>query len=133
MVARRCDGGKERLWRGHIESRQASGLSVRRFCAEQALSASSFYWWRSELARRDAQAATERTPSEPRVALTEVRLIGAPAATQPNSVCDIEPSVGIEVHLCTGRRIGVGRGFDEPTLMRLITLLEGSGRGDPRC
>ena len=35
------------------------------------------------------------------------------------------PQAALEVVLAGGRRIGVGPGFDEPTLGRLVRALEG--------
>jgi len=46
---------KEQSWRGHLKRQSASGLSIRAYCAGHGLSEPSFYAWRAELARRDAQ------------------------------------------------------------------------------
>lgn len=50
--------------------------------------------------------------------LVAVELAGAALATDRDSGC------GLAVVLFRGRRIEVGAGFDEPTLERLVNLLE---------
>ena len=37
--------GKPEWWRGVWKDQEASGLSVRQFCADRGLSASQFYYW----------------------------------------------------------------------------------------
>jgi hypothetical protein len=54
---------KEAYWRDVVERQARSGLSVRRFCAEQDISEASFYGWRKKLARRDQEKAVTRVPS----------------------------------------------------------------------
>lgn len=51
---------KEQFWRGCIARWRSSGLSVRDFCRRAALSEPSFYAWRRELARRDANQPRPR-------------------------------------------------------------------------
>lgn len=48
-------GSKEQFWRGHLARQPQSGLSIRAYCARDGLSEPSFYAWRAELARRDAE------------------------------------------------------------------------------
>jgi hypothetical protein len=50
------DARKECQWRQWIAAWQASGLSVRVFCARHRLAEPSSYAWRKELTRRDAAA-----------------------------------------------------------------------------
>jgi hypothetical protein len=50
-------GAKESFWREHLGLQPRSGLSIRAYCARHSLSQPSFYAWRSELARRDAERA----------------------------------------------------------------------------
>src|SRR5208283_2518723 len=49
------DHKKEAAWRRHIGAQAGSGLSVGVYCRQHGLQASGFYWWRRELARRDAE------------------------------------------------------------------------------
>jgi hypothetical protein len=50
--------------------------------------------------------------------LLAVELAGRTLATDGDSGCSLA------VVLCRGRKIEVGAGFDEPTLQRLVNLLE---------
>lgn len=59
----RRDGAKERIWRERIERQLRDGGSVRAFCRENGVSEASFYFWRSEIARRDLQVADRPTRS----------------------------------------------------------------------
>ncbi len=49
---------KEVYWRDLVKRQARSGLSVRRFCAEQDISEPSFYGWRKRLAQRDRRKVT---------------------------------------------------------------------------
>jgi len=50
----------ERLWRRRLRDWRQSGLSVRYFCRQHALSEPSFYSWRREIARRDREPSATR-------------------------------------------------------------------------
>ena len=52
---------KEAYWRDIVKRQADSGLSVRRFCAEQDISEASFYGWRKKLARRDQEEAPAKS------------------------------------------------------------------------
>jgi hypothetical protein len=88
----------------------ASGLAAREFCQRHGLALSTL---RRNLKRqRQAQGAAETG-----MRLVAVKVTGAP-----------EPAAALaalEVVLAGGRRIGVGPGFDERTLGRLVRALEG--------
>lgn len=62
------DPGKERTWRQHFRQFAASGQTVRRFCAAHRLPESAFYFWRSEIQRRDGQTPPRRQHVTPRPA-----------------------------------------------------------------
>jgi hypothetical protein len=48
------DAKKEAMWRRHVRGQARGGLSVRAYCSAHGLQEYSFYWWRRELARREA-------------------------------------------------------------------------------
>lgn len=48
---------RELFWRGKLAEFAASGLSFRTFCSREALAESAFYFWRREIAGRDAKVA----------------------------------------------------------------------------
>ena len=99
---------KERFWRRMVRQWGSSGLSIRDFCAGQQVSEASFYAWRRTIARRDAEAA--------RFVPVHVIADERPARERAGD--------GLELVLASGRRVRVGPGFDEPTLRRLLALLE---------
>jgi hypothetical protein len=51
-MAKSRDVAKEGYWREVIRRFEASGLGVRRFCAQEGLSEDRLYWWRRTLRRR---------------------------------------------------------------------------------
>jgi transposase-like protein len=73
MEAKQRDPQRERFWLEAMTGWQSSGLSVRQYCRRHELSEASFYYWRRELQRRDAQ----RVPSSPEFVPVTV----APAAS----------------------------------------------------
>jgi transposase-like protein len=86
---------------------RSSGRSVREFCTEHEISEPNFYAWRRTIARRDAQ--TRFVP---------VQVVPAEKPTADAS------DHGLELLLDRGRVLRIGAGFDEPTLRRLLALLE---------
>ena len=105
------DPRKERFWRRMLRQWRRSGLSVRAFCAQQGLSEPSFYAWRRTLADRDPPAP----------AFVPVTLLPEPTA---RLTPDAAASTGLELLLPGGRVLRVGAAFDEPTLRRLLAVLE---------
>jgi hypothetical protein len=45
---------REVLWRRVVAGHGKSGMPIRAYCAKRGVKEPAFYWWRSELARRDA-------------------------------------------------------------------------------
>jgi hypothetical protein len=99
------DERKERQWRRWIRAWRTSGLSVQAFCAQHALAQPRFYFWRRELDRRDATAAT----------FVPVHLV---------TEQDPCPGRSLEVQLAGGRTVRVPPGFDAATLRQLLAVLE---------
>jgi hypothetical protein len=79
---------------------EASGLSRSEFCRQRGLSLSTL-------------ARYQRRQTQP----------GAPAWLAVELKSDANPS-GLAVVLAGGRRIEIARGFDAPTLLQLLGLLE---------
>jgi hypothetical protein len=100
--------GKERFWRRMLRQWRSSRLSVRAFCAHRQISEPNFYAWRRAIAQRDGQAA---------------RFV--PVQVVPDRIPAGEASsTALELLLDAGRVLRIGRGFDGPTLRRLLALLE---------
>ena len=58
MAERRArDLKKEASWRRLIRRQARSGLTIRAWCLDQRVNEATLYWWRRELARRDAEQA----------------------------------------------------------------------------
>ena len=54
-------GAREAIWRRHLTRQPRSGLSIRAYCARHGLSEPSYYAWRAEIARRDAESPNRPT------------------------------------------------------------------------
>ena len=112
------DGSKEAFWRSMIERHRQSGLSIREFCRREKLSEPSFYAWRREIARRDAQSRI--VPKRPRrrrkASFVPVRL-----------ATETAPSGGrIEIELSRDRRIHLTSPIDRQALADVLAVLEGA-------
>lgn len=100
---------KEQFWRQMVRQWRSSGLSIRDFCATRQLSEPSFYAWRRIIAQRDAEAAR----FVPLHVVADEKLTASKATVQ-----------GLELLLASGRVLRIGPEFHEPTLRRLLALLE---------
>lgn len=54
MARSKRSANKEELWRLLVEQQRRSGLGIRAFCRQKAISEPSFYAWRKKLQKRDA-------------------------------------------------------------------------------
>jgi len=100
------DRKKESFWRRGIRQQANSGMSVRGWCRQQGLKEASFYWWRRELAQREAE---RRAASFVPVHVTEQR------------ARDDDPR--IEIVLPDGRRVGVHGPVDRQRLADVLAVL----------
>ena len=104
------DPAKERFWRRMLQRWRRSGLSVRAFCQQQRLSEARFYAWRRTLSRRDEQL--------PAFVPVQILPPEEPVVTTPAG------GSGLELVLPGGRILRIACAFDEPTLRRLLAVLE---------
>ncbi len=145
----RRDLVRERFWREALRRQNTSGLSIREFCARQRLTESAFYFWRSELQRRDQQSRQSSTLSSPTLpakhdrpkpsARTEsaARLkstapLGCPKFL-PVALTDLTPAGSIEVVLPSGFVLRVGRDCDRRTLRAVLGVLRREVAERPAC
>lgn len=63
---------REATWRRVVAGHAGSGMSIRAYCTKCRVKEPAFYWWRAELARRDA--------ARPKAAFVPV-VVRSPAAT----------------------------------------------------
>jgi hypothetical protein len=104
------DASKERFWRRMLRQWRCSGLSARKFCQQRGLSQPSLYAWQRTIAKRDAQT----------VHFVPVQVL---PQEKPTGTGGANAS-GLELLLKGGRILRIGPAFDEPTLKRLLALLE---------
>jgi transposase len=101
------DPRKEQFWRDHLRRWQASGLSVRAYCAQHHLAVPSFYAWRRTLAQRRGQSSVPAP-------LTFVPLHLAPETATPL----------LEVLLGNGRRLRLHPSVPAAVVRDLLAVLE---------
>ena len=117
----RRDEAKERYWREKIRTGTRSGLSIREFCRREGLKEGQFHSWRRELWRREQEKAGRRR--------RQASGQGSPAKTS-FALVDLDGDqgemneAGIELVLSSGRRLRIGKGVDEKTLISVVTALE---------
>ena len=91
-------------WAGRVRDWKRSGLTAVEYAAREGLKPSTLTWWSSQL-------------KQARPAVLEVVMQAAPNTGAPAG--------NLEVVLASGVRVAVPIGFDEATLRRLMTVLEG--------
>jgi transposase len=112
--ATRSRAATRQLWMDRLARFPASGLTVAQFCASEAVSQHSFYFWKRRLAA-ETQATTPQDPSRERgPRLLPVRL--QPAAP------------AVELVLTTGTVLRLPPGCDLTWVRSLVTVL-----GEPSC
>jgi hypothetical protein len=102
-------------------------LSVRAFCGQEGLGESSFYFWRRELQKRDAEnAAVPQT--KPAASSGRKESIGsnrpAFAAVAVVNREETNESHAIEIVMRDSIRVRVFHGFDAQTLCDVLAVLE---------
>jgi hypothetical protein len=118
------DWQKEAKWRRWLRAQRESGLSVRAWCRRHGQRESAFYWWRTQVARREAEAAR----------FAPVRVIADAAcdgAAHSRLVGDnlltptaLETSAGrIEIFLPGGCRVDIVGRIERPMLADVLALL----------
>jgi hypothetical protein len=63
MAKHKRDLKRERTWRRHIAEQPGSGQTIRAYCETSRLRETSFYYWRTEIAKRDREAKTQAAPA----------------------------------------------------------------------
>ena len=123
----RRDLEKEAAWRRRLREQGKSGQSVRAWCRRHGVRETAFYWWRKELARRDA----ERLPSGQ--GHTKGRTASfVPVQVTEEPARDGDPGGGdrrsgaaqIEIELTDGRRVRVTGTVDRELLTQVLDVLE---------
>jgi hypothetical protein len=128
-MAQTCDIEKERRWIRTVQEQLRSGWTVRRFCRQYRIPEPRFYRWRRELLRRRKLTVKAPRAGTEGLSFTPVGILrpgGACLATKAGgpSLEAASTQPHIEVVLRNGRQIGVRPGFDGPTLIHVVRVLE---------
>jgi hypothetical protein len=117
------DAAKERTWRRLIGRQRKGRLSVREFCRAEALAESAFYFWRRELAKRDAE-----TPTRPLIEKRRSREF-LPVVLQSTGIENRAPSLPlraeIEIEFPDATTLRVAHGASADTLRLILAALRG--------
>jgi transposase-like protein len=97
---------REALWRRVVAGHGRSGMSVRAYCAKHGVKEPVFYWWRAELARRDAIKPLEAF---------------VPVVVQPTASGQVE---GITIELRGGRVLRLPA-MPVSQVVELVRVIEG--------
>lgn len=109
----RRDPQRQAHWREVIDRQAGSGQSVRAWCRRHRVTESAFYFWRGELARRDA---------EPNSATTSAAFV--PVAVTADGVDDRQAGGRIEIVLGDGRSVRLSGLVDRRGLADVLAVLE---------
>lgn len=132
LRVRRRDPGRERFWRDTLRAFASSGQSVRAFCAGRNLSEPTFYAWRSELGRRDAEHSfrlrvNNREPLAGRaLAAGRDRRAAAAPAFLPIRLADTNVAP-VEVALPGGCCLRLRPPIDGEALVEILSALSSAG------
>lgn len=123
------DPKKEAYWRQIIRRQQKSGLNVRQFCQKEKISENSFYSWRREIKKRDAQQSTACGPSQGREASDKAN--GSSHASQQNLFAPVvvvddhdQGNLMLEIVFPSGEVLRAPSGFDGQTLSHAVRALQ---------
>jgi transposase len=108
---REIGGDQEQFWRMAIETWQASGLSVRQFCADEGLSEPSFYSWRKKLTGSSVQ--DDKDKPEPSAFIEVTMSQSNPAA--------------VELLMTSGNTLRIPVGVDTETLSTVLSVARSVG------
>jgi hypothetical protein len=111
------DKNKEAFWRRTVRRQGQSGLTVRAFCREHELRETAFYFWRCELARRQAARPAS-------AAFVPVQVVETPA---PARSVQLRTGGRIEIVLSGGRRVHVAAPVDRQALADVLAVLSEVG------
>lgn len=111
------DRAREARWRKVVAAQGRSGRNVREYCREHSLAETAFWFWKRELARRDAEEQVGREDQRKR---------GRPPrqpAFVPVSLTSAKPVAPVEVMLTGGVSVRVAAGCEEATLRMVLDVL----------
>ena len=104
---------QRQFWQMAIETWQASGMSVSKFCKVEGLSESSFYIWRKKLTQADEAETGKQKKLNPSAFIEVAMPKNNPAA--------------LELVLSSGNTLRISSGADSATLNDVISVLQQVG------
>ena len=110
---RESKNDQQQFWQMAIETWQASGMSVSKFCEAEGLSESSFYIWRKKFAQADDGEADKQKKLSPSAFIEVAMPKDNPAA--------------LELVLSSGNTLRIHSGTDSATLNDVISVLKQVG------
>ncbi len=114
-MARRTHDESIEYWGRIVREREASGLSIKRFCGDRQIQQTQFYKWRKQLKSKNAG-------SQSVASLLPVTVAAPQHDTSPLEV-RIDESVSVFVDV----------GFDASTLCQVVSALCHRGSGTSAC
>ena len=113
---------KEAYWRKTLRRQGRSGLSVRQFCKDHAVSEASFFSWQREIAIRDRQATdtSENGSSSSRVKQAVAQQVNA----SPFIPLRLISTSTMELVHPRGHVLRIPAGFDGDCLQQVLQLLD---------
>ena len=120
---------KEELWRLLVEQQRRSGLSIRAFCRQRAISEPSFYAWRKKLQKRQAGS---RSDAGSNGRLIPVEVIGSTCEKAPPN----HDEMNGPLEICTpgGYTLRFGHEARPDTIARLLDVIARCpAAGAPSC
>jgi len=116
---------KRTYWRGMLERRAASGLSVRQFCKEEQVSEASFHGWKRKLAHGDRPAkkssekgGQERPQAKPVTKQADDAAVFIPVRVSPAT------NGPVEIVHPRGHVVRLPAVFDEISLRQVLNVLD---------
>lgn len=109
---------KEKFWRSVVDEQRRGGLNIRTFCQQKSISEPSFYAWRKELQKRDA----EITDADSSGRLVPVAVVNPPFE---NATPSGDESVARSLEICTPGGFTLRFDHDTPpqTILRLLDVI----------
>jgi hypothetical protein len=119
---------KEKFWRSLVEEQRRCGLSVRAFCRQKAISEPSFYAWRKELQKRDAEKAAGGGGNGRLIPVEVIRPTCENAAPSRDDV-----KTPLEICTPGGFTLRFGHDATPDVVARLLDVIALAASGGTRC
>lgn len=117
---------KEEVWRLLVEEQGRCGLSIRAFCRQKAISEPSFYAWRRELRKRDAQRTAGGGSHGRLIPVEVIRSTGEHAAASSGGDDVQRP---LEIGTPGGFTLRFGHDANPETVARLLDVIARAATG----